>query len=70
MNLKNKYFENDYKFGEIICKAIKTSVENINIGKFNDNYKNELEVTLNFTNNNMLEIKFLNNTNSITLIKM
>ncbi len=70
LNLKNKYFENDSKYGEIKCNATKTSVENIYIGRFNDDYKKELDATLSFLNNNMLEIKFLNNSNTLTLIKM
>jgi hypothetical protein len=69
LNLENKYFKDDFKYGEIRGELSKTSVENVFFGKIKNVLKNDSDLTMSVTKDNLLEIKYTNG-NTITFIKL
>ena len=69
LNLENKYFKDDFKYGEIRGEATKTSVENMFYGKIKNVVKSDSDITISVIKENILEIKYSNG-NTITFIKL
>jgi hypothetical protein len=70
LNLENKYFKNDYSYGEIRGEISKTSSEKIYIGKYKNIMKLEEGISLTFLNEGMFEISFSSGNNKMSFIKL
>lgn len=70
LNVENKYFTEDYKYGEVRGMGSKTSVDNIYFGKFKGVAKSDNDVTINFLNESMVEINRTDGSNKMTFIKL
>ena len=70
LNLENKYFKDDYKYGEVRGEAIKTSADRIYIGKYRNIIKAEQNISLTLLNDNMFEIAFTSGNNKMVFIKL
>lgn len=69
LSIKNKYFKDDFKYGEIRGELLKTSVENLFYGTIKNVLKNNSDITVTITKENILEIKYTNG-DTITFIKL
>ena len=70
LNLENKYFKDDYKYGEVRGEAIKTSTDKIYIGKYKNIVKLENDMSLTFLNEGMFEVSFTNGASKMVFIKL
>lgn len=70
LNLENKYFKDDYKYGEVRGEAIKTSTDKIFIGKYKNIVKFENDIILTFLNEGMFEVSFTNGASKMVFIKL
>lgn len=70
LNLENKYFKDDYKYGEVRGEGIKTSSDKIYIGKYKNIMKLENDISVTFLNEGMFEISFTNGASKMVFIKL
>jgi hypothetical protein len=70
LNLENKYFKDDYKYGEVRGEAIKTSNDKIYIGKYKNIIKLEDDMSLTILNEGMFEISFTKGASKMVFIKL
>jgi hypothetical protein len=70
LNLENKYFKDDYKYGEVRGEGIKTSTDKIYIGKYKNIGKLENNISMTFLNEGMFEVSFTNGASKMVFIKL
>jgi hypothetical protein len=70
LNLENKYFKDDYKYGEVRGEGIKTSTDKIYIGKYKNIGKLENDISMTFLNEGMFEVSFTNGASKMVFIKL